>query len=87
MENYLLLGSVIFFGIIMYSFKMRQRMYNNILPCNITYMPDGEDILDIKRDKMIGGNNFKKRNFRDNKYERNIIYEKINIKKNKYNNI
>ena len=70
MENYLLLGSIIFFGMIIYSFKRRQGLYNNKIPCNIIYIPEKEDIITKKIDKLIKENDLKKYHLRENKYQK-----------------
>ena len=68
MESYLLLGSIIFFGIFVYSFKMRQRIYNNKIPCIVVYIPEKEDIITKKVDKLVNENDLKKYHLRENKY-------------------
>lgn len=70
MESFLLLGCIILFGIFVYSFKMRQRIYNNKLPCKVIYIPEKEDIITKKVDKLVKENDLRKYHLRENNYQK-----------------
>jgi len=45
-KSYLLVGCIIALSLFVYSFKMRQRLYNDYATnCNVIYIPKKENIL------------------------------------------
>ena len=69
LQSYLIIGSIIFLGIVIYSYKMRQRIYNNTRPCQTIFIPDNRvEIYTKELEKNIKESDLKKYHLREDSY-------------------
>ncbi len=70
LQSYLIIGSIIFLGIVIYSYKMRQRIYNNTRPCKTIFIPENRkpEIYTKELEKNIKESDLKKYYLREDSY-------------------
>ena len=71
-ESFLTVACIVFLGLLVYAYKMRQRFYNNKIPCSIIFIPKNNiDRIHIKpTDKIVRENDLKKHQMRENSYKK-----------------
>ena len=72
-ESFLTIGCIMFLGLLVYAYKMRQRIYNNKIPCSVILIPKNnmDRIYTKKINRLVKKKDLKKHQIRENSYKKN----------------
>ena len=70
LKSFLTLGCIMFMVLFVYSYKMRQRIYNNNISCKVIFLPKKDKTHTEEYGPEIRESELRKYNLRENSYQK-----------------
>jgi len=70
LKSFLTFGCIVVMILFVYSYKMRQRIYNNNISCKVVFLPKKDNIYTEEEEPEIRERDLRKENLRENSYQK-----------------